>query len=155
MTSIGLTDFLADPGVNDDAFMTPPLTSQSLSPTMSSSGNHSSSRGPTTTAGSTQPLRQAMGIPDDSLKQRSTQRYPRKRVALDGQPKSNSFARLNTWFFLSPNSRPGVARRNYHVHPGNNVFMAGGRFLSARQRPLNAIVFAILLIEGGLYYGFV
>lgn len=88
-----------------------------------------------TTAASTFPLRK-----------RGRQQLPSR----DAPPSRD---RLSSWFFLKhPLTLP---EHNYQAHQGNNVFLMGGRFLSARQKPLNIGVFCITLILGGLYYGFV
>lgn len=55
----------------------------------------------------------------------------------------------------SESSRP-AAWRNYQKYPSDSLlFLFGGRFLSAKDTPLNVIIFCAILILGGLCFGFV
>lgn len=125
-------------GVNDHVnmdFYTPPTTAGP--PT------RGSPESVPTTAASTFPLR------------KRTRAHLRARDKSDGPAPSSrgTSDRLWSWVFLKqPLSLP---EHNYQAHLGNNVFLIGGRFLSARQKPLNIAVLCVILILGGLYYGFV
>lgn len=92
-----------------------------------------------TTAASTYPLRK---------------RAPKtKSRDLPSRDLPSRASQASSWLIhKAPVSLP---KHNYQAHQGNNVFLLGGRFLSARQKPLNIGVFCVVLILGGLYYGFV
>lgn len=118
-----------DPNYHVMDFYTPPATA--------GQGTRGSPESLPTTAASTFPLRK-----------RGRQHHLTTR-----DPLPSSRDRLSSWLFLKhPLTLP---EHNYQAHQGNNVFLLGGRFLSARQKPLNIGVFCVILVLGGLYYGFV
>lgn len=51
---------------------------------------------------------------------------------------------------------PIGSSRNYERFPSKRVlFFCGGRMLASSKKPLNMIVFGLLLVNGGLFFGFV
>lgn len=45
-------------------------------------------------------------------------------------------------------------RKNYQAFTGDIWFLFGGRMISSRGKPLNIIILSVMLIAGGLFFGF-
>ncbi len=45
-------------------------------------------------------------------------------------------------------------KKNYQVFTGDLQFLFGGRMISSRGKPLNMMILFILLVAGGLFFGF-
>jgi palmitoyltransferase ZDHHC9/14/18 len=48
----------------------------------------------------------------------------------------------------------GTLGRNYEYHEGNTVFCWGGRWQNTRDRPINILTGLMVLVPGGLFFGF-
>lgn len=86
---------------------------------------------------------------------------------LGAQP--TSAQRVLRWLVLGPGARrkdlemshatsqhTGDRRqiKNYQKFTGNSRFLFGGRMMSSKGKPLNVTVLSIILISGGLFFGF-
>lgn len=45
-------------------------------------------------------------------------------------------------------------KKNYQAFTGDLQFLFGGRMISSRGKPLNMMILFILLVAGGLFFGF-
>ena len=78
---------------------------------------------------------------------------------------NQSFHRLLYWLVLGPEDRLGDAElcpdmdrskiKNYQMFTGRSMFLFGGRMISSTGKPLSITVLLIMLIAGGLFFGFV
>lgn len=69
------------------------------------------------------------------------------------------------WLVLSPQTRQADAEqfsgrqgktiRNYQKFTGDTMFLFGGRMMTSKGKPLSFTIVSIVLIAGGLFFGFI